>query len=420
MKMNQFVVLCIVGAISGCTAINSTSFSDLSSAYREVVEEYSNNNILLNIVRTSKNMPMSFLDIPSVIGTGSVQATAGATTTKNVGVTNLPDSVYGGSVGLAVNNGFTFSQASLDNAQFMQSFLKPIPLDILKFKGTETLLPQIVSYTLLIESIELRSNNSLVKRLINDPLDPDYSDFQQFLTLLIESGLSVENMSRKTPLGPPLEKGQLNKSLDSWGASVVDGLAKGTLSLEKVVVNGKESYQLTRIESRTRICVNKFRAEQLMGNLLSSSTHCQDSPDWGLSNASYAGIIEKFLSTRPGTKNLEMAIITRSPGNVFNFLGSVLNAQFHDNGSKTVMIKPALSVIDDYNPRHQTPTPLFKVYKNTVNLNRAASVKYKGDTYAIADDDDSYSKEVLEFMSTLVSITKIPGAIPQTPAVIVR
>ncbi len=278
----------------------------------------------------------------------------------------------------------------------------------------------MVSFTLLIESIELRSNNSLVKRLINDPLDPDYADFQQFLTLLIESGLSVENMSRKTPLGPPLEKSQLNKSLDSWGASVVDGLAKGTLSLDKVVVNGKESYQLTRNESRTRICVNKFRAEQLMDNLLSSSTHCQDSPDWGLSNASYAGIINQFLSSRPGTKNLEMAIVTRSPGNVFNFLGTVLNAQFNDNGSKTVMIKPALSVLDHYNPRHQTPTPLFKVYKNTVNLNRAASVKYKGDTYAIADDDDSYSKEVLEFMSTLVSITKIPGAIPQTPAVIVR
>jgi hypothetical protein len=41
-------------------------------------------------------------------------------------------------------------------------------------------------------------------------------------------------------------------------------------------------------------------------------------------------------------------------------------------------------------------------------------------TYSIADDDDSYTKEVIEFMSTLVTIAKIPGAIPATPAVVVR
>ena len=420
MKIYHLAAFGLLSVMTGCTAINSTSFSDLSSAYREVVEEYSNNNILLNIVRTSKNMPMSFLDIPSVIGTGSVQANAGATTTKNVGVTNLPDNVYGGTVGLTVNNGFTFSQASLDNAQFMQSFLKPIPLDILKFKGTETLLPKVVSYTLLIEGIELRSNNSLVKRLINDPMDPDYVQFQQLLSLLIESGLTVESFNSKTTLGPPFDKSQLNRSLDSWGATVVDGLAKGTLSLDKVVVNGKESYQLARNDSKVRICVNKYRTQQLMGNLLNNSTYCQDSPDWGQTNTEYAAIIKQFLSEHHGPRNLEMLISTRSPGNVFNFLGTVLNAQFMDDGARAVMIKPTVSVIDHYNPRHQKPSPLFKVYKNAANLNRAASVKYKGDTYSISDDDDSYSKEVLEFMSTLVSITKIPGAIPQTPAVIVR
>jgi hypothetical protein len=40
-------------------------------------------------------------------------------------------------------------------------------------------------------------------------------------------------------------------------------------------------------------------------------------------------------------------------------------------------------------------------------------------TYSIADDD-SYTKDVIEFMSMLVKIAKIPGAIPSTPAVVVR
>ena len=67
-----------LASVGGCTAINSNSFSDMSSAYRKVIEEYSNSNILLNIVRSSQNMPLSFADIPSVIGTGSVTAEAEA------------------------------------------------------------------------------------------------------------------------------------------------------------------------------------------------------------------------------------------------------------------------------------------------------------------------------------------------------
>jgi len=217
MKFHQLALLSILSTLTGCTTINSTSFSDLSSAYREVVEEYSNNNILLNIVRTSKNMPMSFCSIPSVIGTGNVQSNATAATVNNLGLSSQPDHVYSGSLGLSVNNGFTFTQASLDNAQFMQSFLKPIPLSILKFKGTETLLPKAVTTTLLIESIELRSNNSLVKILNNDPMDPNYSDFQQLLALLLESDLTVETVTVKAPLGPPMDKSVL-KNHSTLGA----------------------------------------------------------------------------------------------------------------------------------------------------------------------------------------------------------
>jgi hypothetical protein len=60
------------------------------------------------------------------------------------------------------------------------------------------------------------------------------------------------------------------------------------------------------------------------------------------------------------------------------------------------------------------------VYKNANNVEAAASVKYKGITYSVADNDESFTKDVIEFMSTLVTIAKIRGAIPASPAVIVR
>jgi hypothetical protein len=421
MKIRSLAAACLMGLFTGCTAINSSSFGDMSSAYREIVESYSNDNILLNVVRSSKDMPLSFLDIPSVIGTGSVQASAGLTSYQ-AGVASgaAPPTSTTGNIGLAVNNGFTFTQASLDNAQFMQSFLKEIPLNVLGLKGTERLLPRVVTYTLLIESIELRADNKIVHRFNNDPLNPQYVEFQNLLYLLIEAGLMVENIQVQTPIGPSIDKGILTKSFDSWGPSTIDSLAKGVISFEKIVNNKKESYQLVRNETKSRICVNAYRAKELFGNLLSSGSYCKDSPKYETADLNYAKAIQKFTSAYPQSKNMELAIGIRSPGNVFDFLGSVLNAQYMGDDSKMVMIKPSKSVLDGYNSRYNVPHPLFKVYRDMRIANPVATVKYKGVTYSIADDDDSYSKDVIEFMSTLVTIAKIPGAIPASPAVIVR
>ena len=63
---------------------------------------------------------------------------------------------------------------------------------------------------------------------------------------------------------------------------------------------------------------------------------------------------------------------------------------------------------------------LFKVYKDIVIPDPAFSVRYKGSSYSVSDNDNSYSKEVIEFMSTLITVAKIPGALPPSPAVLVR
>ena len=420
MKIIHVAVLSVIGLATGCTSINSTSFDNMSSVYRQAVEEYGNNNILLNIVRASKDMPMSFLDMPSVIGTGQVTATAGVSATQSAGTNSVPPSITGGSLGLTVNNGFTFSQGSLDNAQFMSSFLKEIPLGVLGFRGTERLMPKAVTYSLLIESVEFHYNNAVVRRFNNDPLDPNYADFQQVLYTLIEAGLTVENATFKTPIGPAFESSHLSKSLDSWGAPVIDGLSKGSLSFEKVKVKGRELYQLTRNDVKTRACVNKFRSEQLMGNLLGESAFCQDTIMHPRTDEKYTSVMRNLIGNKAGNKTFEMVIGIRSPGNTFDFLGAVVNAQFGLNGAKEVMIQPSSSVIDSYNQHFKAPHALFKVYKNENISNPVASVSYKGVTYALSDDDDSYSKQVMEFMSTLISVAKIPGAIPQSPAVIVR
>lgn len=72
-RLFKAVPILLVSLITGCAGLtNSTSFREMSSAYRDVLEQYSNDNILLNIVRSSQSMPVSFLDMPSVMGSGAV------------------------------------------------------------------------------------------------------------------------------------------------------------------------------------------------------------------------------------------------------------------------------------------------------------------------------------------------------------
>jgi hypothetical protein len=63
--------------ISGCSAINP-SFMSMTQQYAIEAEKYNNNQVLLNLVRASKGMPLSFMDIPNIIGSGSVQTSPGS------------------------------------------------------------------------------------------------------------------------------------------------------------------------------------------------------------------------------------------------------------------------------------------------------------------------------------------------------
>mgnify|MGYP003348389678 CR=1 FL=1 len=122
--------------------------------------------------------------------------------------------------------------------------------------------------------------------------------------LLIESGLSVENIKTKVPVGPPLDKAVLSKSIDSWGSATLDNIAKGVFTLDKVTTSNGAQYQLMQNITSQRVCVNKYRAEELLGKLLSSSAYCSDSPHYPRSDDSYAKVIKAYESEYPYQKNI--------------------------------------------------------------------------------------------------------------------
>ena len=56
----------------GCTTPYTPDFSGMSASYAQTVEQYQINSVLMNIDRAAGQRPLSFLDIPSITGTGSV------------------------------------------------------------------------------------------------------------------------------------------------------------------------------------------------------------------------------------------------------------------------------------------------------------------------------------------------------------
>lgn len=431
-KISNLLIALLIGALSGCSSTRSANFKEMSASYREVIEQYSNDNILLNIIRASDNMPLSFLDIPSVVGSGSISTTAGISANVisktpssipgffSATNTNADSSASGASLGMTLNSGFTFTQSSLDNSSFMTAFLRDIPLEFLDFKGTERLRPKTVEYTLLIESIELVSKDGHSEiHFINDPMDPSHDDFQEALLLLIEAGLKVESRAKEIPISPEMSEAEFNTYSKSWSDAIVSNVASGNFAVSKISRNGKNFFRLVKLEKSSSMCINKYLAKDLFGDLFDESAYCIKSRKYEYIPQKFSNFLTLQKRDRKGLKDMSLVVKIRSTGNVFDFLGSVMLVQAQDQ-KNAVTINPPKNLLKSYYPNYQKPSPLFRVYRNNSDIKMATSVEYKGNTYSIAQEDDSYSKIVMEYLSTLLTISKVPGSIPPSPAVLVR
>jgi hypothetical protein len=410
------IALFITTTLTGCSVIDP-DFKQMSSAYSIIVEKYNNDNVLLNIVRASKSMPLSFLDIPSVIGTGSVTTSAGLSATiqsanpasvtglfsaagQNVAVTGA--SFISPSASLSLNRSFNFTQSSLDNAQFMRGFLTELTPDTIHFFAKRH-IPTELLYTMVIESIEAEKPNGEKQIYVNNPMLPKYSEFQELLYGLIDLGLSSETVVNKVNFGPPMEGGELYKTI----APIVN-LTKDGFVLETVKINGKDMYQIVKTVSTARICFTQNERSEIVKSLYSESIFCAQ-----------PGVVASSgmqKAKQPQEKKTTLIIKVRSTRNVFDFLGQVLNAQLNENDPYMVMLRPT----GPYTQGVKVSLPMFKILKDTANIPSTAGIDYHGNSYIIPKNDAGYSNMVLDIVSQLLTLNKIPGSIPASPAVLIK
>ena len=432
-SISMMFLSALLAVISGCGSPNSTSFRSMSHAYREVVESYSNDNILINIARASKKMPVSFLDIPSIMGTGSVSADVGLSATVYSG---NPGSLGGflqpwaGAVGLAnyiptaslsVSGGYTFTQSSLDNATFMRPFLLDIKPEIVAYLTSNHAAPKSILYSLLVSSIDVvNDKREVVSSFVNDPSSKDYLGFQRALYILVAAGLTAEPTFVKMPMSPILDE---NLARDSFGM-LVGALAAG-VTLDEVSQPGRpKQFRLIKLMPDWRLCLNKTDGEVLFGKSLSPENYCTQSYKSTTAQRT-ATELRALLSdgSDSGLKNLSIKVNLRSTRNIFDFLGDIVAMQNAENPHIVKVFNPELlNASDNAKVSDFPPVPLFVMQKNKSVGKPLTSLNYRGDTYTVPDHDisESFTKDVIVLLSQLLTLNKISGSIPPSPSVLVR
>lgn len=424
-------VLTLLTVLSGCGSINSMTFRSMSSAYREVVESYSNDNILINIVRASQKMPVSFLDIPSIMGTGNVGASAGM---SGIVYGADPGSVAGffqpwaGATGLAnyspnasmnVSGGYTFTQSSLDNATFMKPFLSPIQPEIVGYLTANQAAPKSVLFSLVIESLDIvNENKDVIFSFANDPTSKEYEAFQRALYILVAAGLTVEQVPFKMPMGPVMDEATMRASMGMFASAIAAGV-----TVDEIVTPGQpKKYRLIRLMPQSKLCLNRTDGEVLFGKSLSPAMYCQQQFKRQVATRTATELASLLKGGQDQTqKNLLINIKLRSTRNVFDFLGDIVALQNADQPSIVKIFNPdLLNAGASVNMSDFPPVPLFVVQKNQRLSNAFTSLSYRGDTYALPSDSSSFTRDVMVLLSQLLTLNKIAGSIPPSPSVLVK
>jgi hypothetical protein len=402
--------------LSACSSI-APDFTDMASSYQKVIEKYNADNILLNIVRASKERPTGFLEIPTIQGTGTITTSPslsvtlgslGASAASLFAVTTGSGATIGAPIP-SISRSFSFTQSSLDNATFLNGFLAPIPAATLNYFSSVQ-APREIIFILSIDAIKIYSPDGTVREYRNEPKDPKYPEFMTVFQSLIDSGLSTQTLIRNTPLGPPMSELAAAQFMPTF----LNAKDKQNLTMEEIVdpkakPGSPKFFQVYQSVPVSQVCIQRNERSADVEKRFGPSYFCLNSDE-----------AQKFrnneLMMDPGNsdkKYSRISIQIRSNRGIYDFLGNLINEQ---DPTKPYLIR-ARSLRDG---QFQV-MPLFVVEKNSTNPgNTLSTVVYDGVTYTIPGSNNGYTTMVMNILTQLLTLNKVSGTIPPSPAVLIR
>jgi hypothetical protein len=114
----------------------------------------------------------------------------------------------------------------------------------------------------------------------------------------------------------------------------------------------------------------------------------------------------------------QFSLQIRSPQEVFSYLGVVTNYQLR-NEYKVFVTVPSNWGDFTGQKSENRPLPILMINAPT-SIGRIATVNYEDQNYFVPQVDNGYSSDTMNVLAQLVSICKIAGSIPPSPAVLVK
>ena len=412
-RIQLFTISILTASLCGCGTPMTPDFGEMSASYANTLEQYQINMLFQNILRAAESRPVSFLDMPSINGSGSITVSPYLSGLFTGGIipynaSYLP--IQGGlstlspGVSLSTGNTFNFTQSSLDNAVFWKGFLNELPIESVKY-FEHNHIPKEVLLSLVIDEIVIIKSDGVTSTYINNPLRPDHAEFQKHLYRLIELGLGAYKVDTSQKIGPPIPFDQLKKKYGEQGLNNVKALQ---IELDHVGNSGEDLFQPVQVSSSYKICIKENKFENYVKQEYGEDIFCKKT------------LGQRSMNDGSQKKNQPQLIMrVRSPNNIFEYFGQVVRAQLKPTPYQ-VVLPPSENTFNPPN-NESNQYALFVVTKDTPKSKPFSSVKaLDGTQYTIPNENNGYSAVAIKILAQIMTLQKIPGSIPPSPAVLIK
>lgn len=413
-------VVAVALVLSGCTSL-TPSLSQMSVSHNESLDRIERNTLLMNVLRAAERMPMNFTVLSNVSATGSLAhglsgGLSGNWTLGQGGVS----SPYSVNLNMLPRADFTFYLNPLDNEQFMRGFLAGIPQEKLLFLSQGTSVSKALLWTLVTSRAANERVDGRREVFANVPKAQEWPNFQKVVASALRWGVAMELVREETPVGPRISRTealmQLPSVINAWNGQSFGGAAAGSPPARPMIVelggsDPSRTHQLVMASQRARFC---FEPDDLSQWAHSSEMLCQ-----------YSGAQDRLarLAPRapaprvsPGEVLYWRDVTIRSPREVFQFVGEVVRSQL-DNPAQVWRVG------DPQQPGAAAPKALFTVSCGASSSGGDAVLAeaiYRGQICQVPRGDNSHSAEVMQLLSLLVTLSKVQGALPTSPTLLIK
>ncbi len=353
------VVGLVLAAVLLTSCISTGNISNRVYTINRSVGYSQNQAILLNIVRAANNEPLYFLSISKVGGSGSTDLKMGLPDITVGSGLSIADEKFVLSNTLDNSTNTNFDVGVLQSQDFYRGLLAQLNLveaNLLIHQG----FSRAMVFSLLVDHIRVRSGGQ-VRLIRNDPSNRDFPDFQKYLALAIDYGLTIETYQERDA---------------SAGKGSPRAVATGRLCFDEALAEPQLAAAARTLKPQ---CDNQHDAKRGRGG----------------SELAY------YVDGRPQT----IGIVIRSPYQIFQYLGGML-----EKGTAARVLVAG----DDANRAE----PMLVVRRSGSNPGSCfASIAYEGASYCVPIEGADNTKRVFDLINQILALNTSTADLPVTTTV---